>query len=145
MNDMTRAGAISDATLVRRRTKLLTGPMFRTAVRDAFVKLDPRLQIRNPVMFVVLLGSILTTALAIAALAGRTSQVGEPWFVVAIAAWLWLTLLFANFAEAVAEGRGKAQADALRATRRDVQARRLIGRTPRAGVRSRAGERAPPR
>ena len=92
------------------------------------MKLDPRLQIRNPVMFVVFLGSILTTALAVAAFAGATSQVGEPWFVVAIAAWLWLTLLFANFAEAVAEGRGKAQADALRATRRDVQARRLIGR-----------------
>ena len=102
--------------------------MFRTAVRDAFVKLDPRLQIRNPVMFVVFLGSSLTTALAVAAFAEATSQIGEPWFVVAIAAWLWLTLLFANFAEAVAEGRGKAQADALRATRRDVQARRLIGR-----------------
>ena len=129
MNDMTRTAATIGASLPRRSTQLLTGPMFRTAVRDAFVKLDPRLQIRNPVMFVVFLGSILTTTLAVAAFAGATSQVGEPWFVVAIAAWLWLTLLFANFAEAVAEGRGKAQADALRATRRDVQARRLIGRT----------------
>ena len=128
MNDTTRTAATIGASLPRRSTQLLTGPMFRTAVRDAFVKLDPRLQIRNPVMFVVFLGSILTTALAVAAFAGATSQVGEPWFVVAIAAWLWLTLLFANFAEAVAEGRGKAQADALRATRRDVQARRLIGR-----------------
>jgi potassium-transporting ATPase ATP-binding subunit len=129
MNDITTTGARRGATLTRRSTTLLTGPMFRTAVCDAFVKLDPRLQIRNPVMFVVLLGSILTTALAVAAFAGGTSQVGEPWFVAAIAAWLWLTLLFANFAEAVAEGRGKAQADALRATRRDVQARKLRGRS----------------
>jgi K+-transporting ATPase ATPase B chain len=133
MNDMIRTGAISGATLPRRSTKLLTGPMFRTAVRDAFVKLDPRLQIRNPVMFVVFLGSILTTVLAVAAFFGATSQVGEPWFVAAIAAWLWLTLLFANFAEAVAEGRGKAQADALRATRRDVQARKLRGRSREQG------------
>jgi potassium-transporting ATPase ATP-binding subunit len=129
---MIRTGA-TIATLPRSGTRLLAAPIFRTAVRDAFVKLDPRLQTRNPVMFVVLLGSILTTALAIAALAGRTDQVGEPSFVVAIAAWLWLTLLFANFAEAVAEGRGKAQADALRATRRDVQARRLRGHSREQG------------
>ena len=128
MNDMTRTAATIGVSLPRRSTQLLTGPMFRTAVRDAFVKLDPRLQIRNPVMFVVFLGSILTTALAVAAFAGANNQVGVPWFVVTITVWLWLTLLFANFAEAVAEGRGKAQADALRATRRDVQARRLIGR-----------------
>jgi len=128
MNDMTRTAATIGASLPRRSTQLLTGLMFRTAVRDAFVKLDPRLQIRNPVMFVVFLGSILTTALAVAAFAGANIQVGVPWFVAAIAVWLWLTLLFANFAEAVAERRGKAQADALRATRRDVQARRLTGR-----------------
>ena len=145
MNDTTRTASSIGASLPRRSTQLLTGPMFRTAVRDAFVKLDPRLQIRNPVMFVVFLGSILTTALAVAAFAGATSQVGEPWFVVAIAAWLWLTLLFANFAEAVAEGRGKAQADALRATRRDVQARRLIGRRREQGFDSGSRECTPAR
>ena len=69
MNDMTRTAATIGVSLPRRSTQLLTGPMFRTAVRDAFVKLDPRLQIRNPVMFVVFLGSILTTALAVAAFA----------------------------------------------------------------------------
>jgi len=133
MNDRTATGARPGATLSRRSATLVTGPIFRTAVRDSFVKLDPRRQIRNPVMFVVLLGSVLTTVLAIAALTGQAPEVGRPWFVVAIALWLWLTVLFANFAEAVAEGRGKAQADALRATRRDVHARRLIGRSREQG------------
>ena len=90
---------------------------------DALRKLDPRLQVRNPVMFVVYVGSLLTTVLGVLA-AGRAASpdVGRPGFVLSIAAWLWLTVLFANFAEAVAEGRGKAQAAALRSTRREVQA-----------------------
>ncbi|MDX1963520.1 MAG: potassium-transporting ATPase subunit KdpB [Pirellulales bacterium] len=93
------------------------------AVRQSFVKLDPRLQIRNPVMFTVFLGSILTTFLAIATV-GQTS--GESvWFVGGISLWLWFTVLFANFAEAMAEGRGKAQADSLRQARQDVQAQKL--------------------
>ncbi|MBL8226557.1 MAG: potassium-transporting ATPase subunit KdpB [Chromatiales bacterium] len=97
------------------------------AARSAFAKLDPRVQLRNPVMFVVWVGSLLTTVLGVAALAGSAPAAGRPGFVLAIAGWLWLTVLFANFAEAVAEGRGKAQAAALRATRQDVQARRLRG------------------
>ena len=84
-------------------------------------------------MFVVLLGSILTTVLAIAALAGGDQRSAGRGSSSRSPLWLWLTLLFANFAEAVAEGRGKAQADALRATRRDVQARRLIGRSREQG------------
>jgi K+-transporting ATPase ATPase B chain len=113
------------AHVVAQDRRYLTGPMVLTGIADAFRKLDPRVQVRNPVMFVVFVGSVLTTALGIMAASGAVEGVGRPGFVLAIAAWLWLTVLFANFAEAVAEGRGKAQAAALRSTRRDVQAKRL--------------------
>jgi K+-transporting ATPase ATPase B chain len=99
--------------------------MSQAVIADALRKLDPRVQVRNPVMFVVFVGSLLTTILGIMAASGAVAGVGHPGFVLSIAAWLWLTVLFANFAEAVAEGRGKAQAAALRSTRRDVQAKRL--------------------
>ena len=99
------------------------------AVRASFGKLDPRVQFRNPVMFVVYVGSILTSLIGLAAAAGIASDAGKPSFVLAIAVWLWLTVLFANFAEAVAEGRGKAQAATLRSMRRHVQAKRLRGRS----------------
>ena len=90
------------------------------AIGDSFRKLDPRLMIRNPVMFVTLIGAILTT------IAIFTSTIDRG-FVVQLAIWLWFTVLFANFAEAVAEGRGKAQADSLRKARKDTMARRLKG------------------
>ncbi len=90
------------------------------AIRDSFRKLDPRLMVRNPVMFVTLIGAVLTTV------AIFTSP-GERGFVLQLAIWLWFTVLFANFAEAVAEGRGKAQADSLRKARKDAMARRLKG------------------
>ncbi|MFI1868077.1 potassium-transporting ATPase subunit KdpB [Streptomyces jumonjinensis] len=86
---------------------------------DALRKLDPRVMVKSPVMFVVLIGSIVTTALAV-------SDPGD-WFGWAITAWLWLTTIFANLAEAVAEGRGKAQADTLRKAKTDTVARRLAG------------------
>jgi K+-transporting ATPase ATPase B chain len=107
------------------RRSVLTSPIVRAGIVDALRKLDPRLQLRNPVMFVVYVGSLLTTILGVLAAAGAVNGVGVPGFVLSIAAWLWLTVLFANFAEAVAEGRGKAQAAALRSTRREVQAKRL--------------------
>src|SRR5437773_9016097 len=98
---------------------LFDPPIVRRAAVDAFRKLDPRHQIRNPVMFVVEVGSLLTTALFVHALGGQ----GEaPAFIGAISAGLWFTVLFANFAEAMAEGRGKAQADTLRKARKDIQA-----------------------
>ena len=84
---------------------------------DAFRKLDPRVMVKSPVMFVVLVGSVVTTALAI--------KDPGSWFGWVIAVWLWLTVLFANLAEAVAEGRGKAQADTLRKAKTDTVARRL--------------------
>jgi potassium-transporting ATPase ATP-binding subunit len=95
----------------------------RRAIVESFRKLDPRHQVRNPVMFVVEVGSILTTGLLLQALFGAGEA--PAWFILAISLWLWFTVLFANFAEAMAEGRGKAQADSLRKARRDIQARRL--------------------
>ncbi len=98
---------------------------------DAFRKLDPRVMVKSPVMFVVLIGSVLTTAFSF-------QDPGDP-FGWTISAWLWLTVLFANLAEAVAEGRGKAQADTLRRARTDTVARRLVGereeRVPGTGLR----------
>ncbi len=107
-----------------RRSGIFSREIVLAAMRDAFPKLDPRLQVRNPVMFIVELGSAITTAIFFVDLArGRTA---ELWFVGVIAFWLWLTVLFANFAEAVAEGRGKAQANALRATRTTTTAHRRL-------------------
>src|SRR2546425_10720309 len=97
--------------------------ILRQAVIDSFHKLTPRRQVRNPVMFVVYVGSILTTLLWIEALAGKGEAPG--WFIFWVSVWLWFTVLFANFAEAMAEGRGKAQAASLRKARRDLQAKRL--------------------
>ncbi len=91
------------------------------AIGDACRKLDPRLMIKNPVMFVTQIGAVLTT------IAIFTSSVDRG-FILQLAIWLWFTVLFANFAEAVAEGRGKAQADSLRKARKDTQARRLRGK-----------------
>ncbi|RYZ76052.1 MAG: potassium-transporting ATPase subunit B, partial [Proteobacteria bacterium] len=89
------------------------------AVKDAFVKLNPKVQLKNPVMFVTLVGAVFTTGYVIVDLAA-----GRPIaFVLQIALWLWFTVLFANFAEAVAEGRGKAQADSLKRTRTSTLAR----------------------
>jgi K+-transporting ATPase ATPase B chain len=102
---------------------LFDPPIVKRAVLDSLRKLNPRHQLRNPVMFTVFLGSVLTLLLFLQAL-GRTGS-ESPWFILAISAWLWFTVLFANFAEAMAEGRGKAQADALRKSRQDVIARRL--------------------
>ena len=110
---------------------VLAGP----AVRDAFVKLDPRVQWRNPVMFVVYVGSILTTLLGVQALAGHGEA--PAGFTIAVAIWLWFTVLFANFAEALAEGRSKAQTASLRGMKRKVIAKVL--QTPKQG----AGTEAP--
>jgi K+-transporting ATPase ATPase B chain len=97
-------------------------PIVRRAVREAVYKLDPRHMLRNPVMFVVLIGSVLTTLILVRDVATGRGDVG---FTLQIALWLWFTVLFANFAEAVAEGRGKAQAEALRGTRLQTRAKRL--------------------
>jgi K+-transporting ATPase ATPase B chain len=108
------------------RPRVTARPLFdaaivRRAIRDAFGKLDPRRMIRNPVMFVVEIGSAFTTILFLHALVTGAGD-APAGFIAAISVWLWFTVLFANFAEAMAEGRGKAQADSLRKARKDVPA-----------------------
>ena len=98
-------------------------PIVGQATIDSFKKLTPRRQVRNPVMFVVYVGSILTTLLWVQALVGHGEA--SAGFIFGVSLWLWFTVLFANFAEAMAEGRGKAQAASLRKARRDLQAKRL--------------------
>jgi K+-transporting ATPase ATPase B chain len=102
---------------------LFDPPIVRQAMVESFRKLDPRHQVRNPVMFVVEVGSVLTTGLFIQALLGKGEAPAS--FIFAISAWLWFTVVFANFAEAMAEGRGKAQAEALRRSRRETNAKKL--------------------
>ncbi len=109
-------------------TEITARPLFepaiiRQAIVDAFRKLTPQRQVRNPVMFVVFVGSILTTLLWVQALVGTGEA--PAGFILAVSVWLWFTVLFANFAEAMAEGRGKAQAASLRKARRDIQAKKL--------------------
>ncbi|KVO63944.1 potassium-transporting ATPase subunit B [Burkholderia ubonensis] len=107
--------------------------LLRPAIVDAFKKLTPRTQFRNPVMFCVYVGSILTTILWIAALQGQAEA--PAGFILAIALWLWFTVLFANFAEALAEGRSKAQAASLRSAKKDVMAKKLNEPHPKSPIR----------
>jgi K+-transporting ATPase ATPase B chain len=111
------------AAELRNDPRALRGRLYRREFADSFVKLDPRRQVKNPVMFVTEVAALAVTLLAAGDIAAGASGWG---FTTAIAAWLWLTVLFANFSEALAEGRGKAQAEALRRTRRETQAKRLI-------------------
>jgi potassium-transporting ATPase ATP-binding subunit len=115
--------AVSSATPTyrRRQTSLADPAILLPAIGEALKKLDPRWQVRNPVMFVVEVGAVITTYAWITSFGSH----GDTLFVGQIALWLWFTVVFANFAEAVAEGRGKAQAAALRKTRSDTIARRL--------------------
>jgi K+-transporting ATPase ATPase B chain len=110
--------------MAARKLAMFDPAILRRAVLDSFVKLDPRIQFRNPVMFIVEIGSLITTLVFVEELVTGT---GSPLFTGQIAFWLWFTVLFANFAEAMAEGRGKAQADALRKTKTETVARRLVG------------------
>ena len=122
MNARVLSPAITPPQLRRR---LVTKPIVRRALVDAFVKLLPQHQWRNPVMFVVYLGAILTSALFVHSLGGHGEA--APGFILHITVWLWFTVLFANFAEAIAEGRSKAQADSLRSAKRDTMAKKLAG------------------
>ncbi|GAC1537705.1 MAG: potassium-transporting ATPase subunit KdpB [Herpetosiphon sp.] len=110
-------------TMQSQKRPLFEPQIVQRAMLESLRKLDPRHQIRNPVMFVVEVGSVLTTALFVQALVGKGEA--PAGFILAIALWLWFTVIFANFAEAMAEGRGKAQADTLRKSRRDISAKQL--------------------
>ncbi|CAI1851197.1 Potassium-transporting ATPase B chain [Serratia entomophila] len=113
--------------MTRKQRALFEPALVRTALIDAVKKLDPRVQWRNPVMFVVYIGSILTTAIWLTILAGKSD--GSAAFTGSISLWLWFTVLFANFAEALAEGRSKAQAESLKGTKKTSWAKKLA--TPR--------------
>jgi K+-transporting ATPase ATPase B chain len=103
------------------------GRLLRAALEDSLRKLDPRTMVKNPVMFVVEIGSVLTTVIWLHHLITRPSGAAPTWFTGNVTLWLWFTVLFANFAEALAEGRGKAQAAALRGLRQETVARKLAG------------------
>src|SRR4051794_18720156 len=110
------------AEKVRATTSMLDASIMRRAIVDSFTKLNPRHMMRNPVMFIVEVGSVLTTVLFVTDFG--SSSADENVFAALVAGFLWFTVLFANFAEAVAEGRGKAQADTLRKTRSETMANR---------------------
>ncbi|WP_158781120.1 potassium-transporting ATPase subunit KdpB [Pantoea sp. BAV 3049] len=113
----------------RNQQALFDGALMRAAASDAVKKLSPRVQFRNPVMFVVWLGSVLTTLLVISMMMGKTP--GSAGFTAAISLWLWFTVLFANFAEALAEGRSKAQANSLKGVQKTSYAKKMAA--PRYG------------
>jgi potassium-transporting ATPase ATP-binding subunit len=106
-----------------KKSKSFNKKLYQRAIVDSFIKLNPRQMVRNPVMFVVEVGSLLTTCLWVQALSGHGEAPAA--YIGAITVWLWFTVLFANFSEALAEGRGKAQADALRRTRKETSAKKL--------------------
>jgi K+-transporting ATPase ATPase B chain len=119
--------------MIAQRSSLFSAEVVRPAIVASLAKLDPRIQVRNPVMFVVEIGALISTAAWVIQLFGGSFLGGshnEPaWFTVTVAVWLWLTVVFANLAEALAEGRGKAQADTLRAMRSDTTATLRDGST----------------
>lgn len=115
--------------MTRHTLPLLDRALLAPALASTFHKLDPRIQFRNPVMFVVYIGSLLTTGLWLRALSGHGEA--SAGFIGAITIWLWFTVLFANFAEALAEGRSKAQAASLRSAKKAVMVKKL--REPRYG------------
>ncbi len=110
----------------KKSSSLFDPAILGPAVRDSFRKLDPRQLARNPVMFVVAVGSVLTTILCVRDAIAHPAGAAPFWFTFLISLWLWFTVLFANFAEAVAEGRGKAQASTLRKMRKETGARKLL-------------------
>src|SRR6478672_208849 len=123
---------MSTTTTIHPTVSTWSGPILRRAIGDSLRKLAPQVQWRNPVMFVVYVGSVLTTALGVWSLFTRQTMLGGETaiFVLAISLWLWFTVLFANFAESVAEGRGKAQAQALRGAKKETPANKLAEPRP---------------
>jgi len=107
-----------------KQLSLFDPAIVRQAVIESLKKLDPRHVGKNPVMFVVEVGSVLTTILWLRDTIFHPAGAAPGWFTLSVSLWLWFTVVFANFAEAVAEGRGKAQADTLRRMRREIKARK---------------------
>src|ERR1700682_3575178 len=120
-----------ELTAHRRAAGFFTGPLVGRATLDSLRKLDPRAVAKNPVMFVVEVGAVITTIIMVVQILTRTGNIG---FTFQITLWLWFTVVFANFAEAMAEARGKAQADTLRATKKETMARRIRDGREEAGA-----------
>src|SRR3982751_2080274 len=108
-----------------RQLSLFDPAIIGSSALESLKKLSPLLVAKNPVMFVVEIGSVLTTAIWLRDLLLPTPDSAPRWFTLAVSIWLWFTVVFANFAEAVAEGRGKAQADSLRRMRKETSARKV--------------------
>src|SRR5262249_19337578 len=121
-----RKGVLSMGDRSIRAVSAWEGRLLKAALLDSLRKLDPRAMVRNPVIFVVEVGSVLTTLVWIRDLVASPAGAHPAWFTAQVALWLWFTILFANFSEALAEGRGKAQAAALRGLRQETIARRLV-------------------
>ena len=117
---------------MKKEKSLVNKSMMKRAIKDSFIKLNPKVQIQNPVMFIVYIASILSSILYIISLFGIKDN--SPSFILGIAILLWFTVIFANFAEAIAEGRGKAQADSLRASKKDVVASKIASITDKSKV-----------
>src|SRR5262252_4801004 len=115
---MGRVNSIRPGSMTHKAPSLFDWNIVGPAIGDSFKKLDPRLMIKNPVMFVTMVGAVLTTV-------GIFTSPTDKGFITQLSIWLWFTVLFANFAEAVAEGRGKAQAESLRKMRKETMARKL--------------------
>src|SRR6185503_16465353 len=113
-------------TTTTKKTAIWNAQIVKRAIVDSFKKLRPRTMMKNPVMFVVEVGSVLTTLQLIRGIVAPISGVTNTGFELQITLWLWFTVLFANFAEAMAEGRGKAQADNLRKAKTETTANRLL-------------------
>ena len=128
---VTTAATAATAASQRRSLTLFDASLIWPAIVDAFMKLGPRTQARSPVMFVVYVGSILTTLMYFRAIS-NTLESATSGFILAVSVWLWFTVLFANFAEALAEGRSKAQAASLRGLKQTVMAKKLA--TPKHGT-----------
>lgn len=116
----------------KKKQAFMDSNIMKDALKESFKKLSPRIQYRNPVMFVVYIGSLLTTFIFLAALF-KGNESNDRFFTFLITLFLWFTVLFANFAEAIAEGRGKAQAESLRAAKKDVMCRKLKSMADRVG------------
>src|SRR5215510_11436358 len=121
---MERSFSMADS--MKREFSLFDPEIVRPAIGESFRKLAPQHVMKNPVMFVVEIGSVLTTLILLRDLVAPTPESQPLWFTASVSIWLWFTVVFANFAEAVAEGRGKAQAATLRKMRKETNARRLL-------------------
>ena len=122
---MSQLSVVENENNIQNKKSLMNKEMIIQAVKESFIKLDPRIMIKNPIMFIVEIGFLITLLMSFAPNAFGRSDV-EPWFNIVVSIILLFTVLFANFAEAIAEGRGKAQASSLKQSKKEIHANRLL-------------------